>query len=258
VPLVNLAAIIFDVDGVLVDSPHEHAWQETLAELMSGPWADVLPETTYSPEKFDTRLYQSLVAGKPRMSGALAILEHFHVPWPTKRAVSYAHEKQIKVTSLIDAGRFGVFPDAIRFVLDCKHLGFRIAAASSSKNARRLLASIQVQALDRNTDACLHDLFDADVSGRPVAHGKPHPDIFLAAANELGVPQNDCVVVEDAVVGIMAAKAGGMRAIGVARLNDETELQAAHADLVVTSLDNVSRQALARYDLESEPTQFAA
>jgi beta-phosphoglucomutase-like phosphatase (HAD superfamily) len=90
----------------------------------------------------------------------------------------------------------------------------------------------------------LLELFDADVSGRDFEHGKPHPEIFLTAARELGVPPSGCFVVEDAVSGIQAAKSGGMAALGVARAVDADVLAAAHADLVVTSLDEVDVLAL--------------
>jgi beta-phosphoglucomutase-like phosphatase (HAD superfamily) len=58
------------VDGVLVDSPHEQAWRDTLRELMETQWADIRAETTYSPERFTSQVYQEVIAGKPRMSGA--------------------------------------------------------------------------------------------------------------------------------------------------------------------------------------------
>jgi beta-phosphoglucomutase len=66
---------IFDVDGVLVDSPHERAWRETLRLLMEIDWRDVQPQTTYTPERFAPAVYQEVVAGKPRMSGARAALD---------------------------------------------------------------------------------------------------------------------------------------------------------------------------------------
>jgi beta-phosphoglucomutase-like phosphatase (HAD superfamily) len=89
-------------------------------------------------------------------------------------------------------------------------------------------------------DRTLLDLFAANVCGRDLAHGKPDPEIFLIAATELGVAPAGCLVVEDAPVGIEAARAGGMMALGIARLADEALLRAARADLVVTSLDDVA------------------
>ncbi len=245
-----IQAVIFDVDGVLVDSPHERAWRETLDELMHGAWSNLQPSTTYSPDRFDTKLYQILVSGKPRYEGALSILEYFHVPDAPTRAVTYAQEKQEKLLKFIKAGQFRVFPDATTFVLDCVHLGLSIAAASSSKNAKQLLSSIPVEDRPGAPNKTLFDLFTADVSGLDVAHGKPYPDIFIAAARELHVPPDVCMVIEDAVSGIIAAKAGGMHALGVARLDDEAELRQAHADLVVHSLDGVDRKALAQGRLE--------
>ena len=71
---------IFDVDGVLVDSPHERAWREALQELMEGDWRDIRDKTTYSPQRFTKADYQQVMAGMPRLAGARAALEHFHVP----------------------------------------------------------------------------------------------------------------------------------------------------------------------------------
>ncbi|MBV8989500.1 MAG: HAD-IA family hydrolase, partial [Solirubrobacterales bacterium] len=90
----------------------------------------------------------------------------------------------------------------------------------------------------------LLDFFDADISGRDFAQGKPHPEIFLTGAHELGAPPEACFVVEDAVSGIQAAKAGEMSALGIARADDAQMLAAAHADLVVESLDDVNIQGL--------------
>jgi HAD superfamily hydrolase (TIGR01509 family) len=232
--------VIFDVDEVLVDSPHERAWQETLEELMAGPWRDLAAGSRYAPERFDTTLYLSRVAGKPREAGARAVLSYFGIPDAEQRAAEYGRRKQEKIVALIQAGAFRAFPDALRFLLAVKALGIPIAAASSSKNADMFLARIDAGG------APLLDRFDANVCGRDFARGKPDPEIFVTAARELGVRPEGALVVEDATSGVQAAKAGGMAAIGVARLGDEELLRAAGADLVVTSLDEVSMPALAQ------------
>jgi beta-phosphoglucomutase-like phosphatase (HAD superfamily) len=127
-------------------------------------------------------------------------------------------------------------------------LGFRLAAASSSKNANAMMQLIRLY--DGRT---LLDVFAANVCGRDLDHGKPHPEIFLVAAAEMGMNPAACLVVEDAAVGIEAAKAGGMMALGVARLGDEALLRAASADLVVTSLDEIPVEALVDGRLRTQP-----
>ena len=83
------------------------------------------------------------------------------------------------------------------------------------------------------------------------ARGKPDPEMFLTAARELGVAPSTSFVVEDAPAGVTAAKAGGMGAIGVARAHDADLLTEAGADVVVTSLDDIDLDALARGRLSS-------
>jgi beta-phosphoglucomutase len=232
---------IFDVDGVLVDSPHERAWRDTLQELMETRWNDIRSSSAYAPERFTSRVYQDVVSGKPRLSGARAVLDHFDVPDAGKRAAVYADRKQERVLELIQAGEFEPFQDALRFVLAVSGRGLRLAAASSSKNAGLMLGQIRVDAFDRR----LRDVFAADLSGRDFARGKPDPEIFLAAGEALDIAPRECFVVEDAVAGVKAARAGGMAALGVARADDAELLRAAGADLVVTTLDDVDLDRLA-------------
>jgi hypothetical protein len=71
---------IFDVDGVLVDSPHEQAWREGLQQLMDNEWTDIRDQTSYAPEKFTPEVYQKQMSGKPRYAGAQAVLEYVGVP----------------------------------------------------------------------------------------------------------------------------------------------------------------------------------
>ena len=245
---------IFDVDGVLVDSPHETAWRESLRELMESDWSDIRGRTTWSPDAFTSRVYGQYVSGKPRMSGARAALDYFHVPDTDQRVGEYAQRKQDMVVRLIEAGDFTAYPDALRFVIAVKDAGLLIADASSSKNATMLLSKIpldtfaQQQGITSPTlrpGLSLLGYFDVDLSGRDFAHGKPDPEIFLTAARELGVGPGQAVVLEDAPAGVQAAKAGGMAAIGIARADDTQLLAAAGADIVVTTLDDVDTATLA-------------
>jgi beta-phosphoglucomutase-like phosphatase (HAD superfamily) len=250
----------FDVDGVLVDSPHEKAWRESLRELMESDWQGIRDQTTWSPDAFTPRVYEEYVSGKPRMSGARAALVYFKVPEVENRVTEYARRKQEMVLRLIDAGDFTAYPDALRFVIAVKEAGLRVADASSSKNATLFLRKIRLDTFAKEHDIAaptvqpgmtLLDYFDADVSGRDFAHGKPDPEIFLTAAQELGVEPREAMVIEDAAAGVEAAKRGGMAAIGIARA-DDAELLAA-ADLVVTTLDEVDPAALAEGRLARRP-----
>jgi beta-phosphoglucomutase-like phosphatase (HAD superfamily) len=244
---------IFDVDGVLVDSPHETAWRESLRELMESDWRDIRGDTSWSPEAFTSLVYQEQLSGKPRMAGARDALDHFGVPDAERRVDAYADRKQAMLVRLIDAGDFTAYPDALRFIIAVKSAGIVVAAASSSKNADLFLHRIRLDTFadeqgisspQLRPGLTLLDLFDADVSGRDFAHGKPHPEMFLTAAHELGVDPPEAIVLEDAVAGVEAARAGGMAAIGIARADDADLLAAADADIVVTSLDEVDMEAL--------------
>lgn len=240
---------VFDVDGVLVDSPHERAWRDTLHELMDTEWRGVRSSCTYAPEGFTARVYQDVVSGKPRLSGARAALEHFHVPDTEARAPVYAERKQARVLRLIEAGEFRPFPDAVRLVLALSGRGLAIAAASSSKNAGLMLDQIRLQPSHRR----FSEVFTADLSGQDFGQGKPAPDIFLAACASLHLTPAECFVVEDAAVGIEAAKAGGFAALGVARADDAGRLTTAGADLVVTTLDDLDLDRLADRTLVTRP-----
>src|SRR6202453_442000 len=220
---------------------------------MESSWRGIRDGTTWSPDAFTPQVYQQYVSGKPRMSGARAVLDYFGVPDAETRVTEYAQLKQEMVVSLIQAGDFSAYPDALRFVIATKDAGMLIADASSSKNAGLFLRQIrldtfaQEQGISSPTvrpGLTLLDYFDADVSGRDFAHGKPDPEIFLTAAHELGVEPRHAMVIEDASAGVQAAKAGDMAAIGIARADDADLLAAAGADLVVTTLDDVDTTAL--------------
>jgi beta-phosphoglucomutase len=223
----KLSACIFDVDGVLLASPHERAWREALRGF-----AD--------PDRFTTAMYQAHVAGKQRFDGARAALVALGVPDAERQSVAYAERKQKRLEELIEEGSVEAFPDALRFVQAVAELGLPMAVASSSKNANGMMRPIRLA-----TGQNLLDVFGANVCGRELPHGKPDPAIFLLAAAELHADPVRCFVAEDAPVGIEAARAGNMTGLGVARHDDAALLVAAGANLVVTSLDEVAVDALA-------------
>jgi beta-phosphoglucomutase-like phosphatase (HAD superfamily) len=250
---------IFDVDGVLVDSPHEAAWRDVFRELMESDWADVREQTTWTPTAFTAQVYQQVLSGKPRMEGALAALEHFGVPEPETRVDAYAERKQDMVVALIEDGKFSAYPDALRFLLAVKDAGVAIAAASSSRNAGLFLRQIRLDEFASQEGLSydwiepgltLLSAFDVDISGRHFERGKPHPEIFETAAQELGIEPARCFVIEDAESGVQAAKAGSFAALGLARHDDEELLAAAGADIVVSTLDDIDLGAVAEGRLQ--------
>jgi beta-phosphoglucomutase len=230
-----LLAAIFDVDGVLVDSPHEHAWREALTGFAE-------------PAGFTTVFYQAFVAGKPRLEGARAALEGLGGDRAAGRAAEYAAAKQALIDKLIADGSFEAFPDAVGFAVALHDAGLKLALASSSRNAAAMMSHVNLA-----DGRALLSLFDADLSGREVPRGKPDPALFLLAAEALGVPPAQCLVVEDAPAGIHAARNAGMAALGIARLGDEDLLREAGADLVVTQLDRIDMAALAGGTLAQLP-----
>lgn len=231
-----LTAAIFDVDGVLLASPHERAWREALAGFAEA-------------ERFTTAMYQSSVAGKPRLDGARSALEALGVNNAGLHAVAYAERKQARLEELMRTGAVAAFPDALRFVQAVAALGWPMAAASSSRNATEMMRSVRL-----GTGQSLLDIFRVNVSGRDLQRGKPDPELFLIAAAELDVSPMQCFVAEDAPAGIQAAIAGGMTALGVARLGDAEQLRAAGSHLVVESLDKIEVADLARGRLKARTT----
>ncbi len=120
-------------------------------------------------------------------------------------------------------------PGAVELIKSLKKHGFSIALASSApiENIRLILGGLDI-----------YDCFQAIVSGREVKEGKPSPQGFLLAAKKLGVTPQNCIVVEDAVAGITAAKKAGMRCLAVTNTHPRTRLM--EADLIVDTLEAVS------------------
>jgi beta-phosphoglucomutase-like phosphatase (HAD superfamily) len=242
---------IFDVDGVIAETPHEVAWKEALQRLFdtNEKWKRIVRDTRYNPGGFTTSLYREQISGKPRLDGARAALAFFKVPDPDGEfSKEYSIEKQRVFLQKIERGEFKVYEDALQVLLEARRRGIQLVAASSSKNATHILERIFVRDVAAAGDVApefighqttMVQLFDSNVCGMDVKKGKPDPEIFIRAASSVGLGPGECLVIEDAVAGIQAAKAGSMFCVGVARLNNEQELKNANADVVTDDLRRV-------------------
>lgn len=184
------AAVIFDVDGTLVDS-EPLAWRA---------WRDVLAQYGYELRPEDIELTRG--RGWPEIHG------HFVSVVPDLPDSAGAWEGfSGRLFALLET-ELTPFDDAIGTARDLHERGMPVAVASSSPRAR-LDATLRAAHLD--------GLFDVTVAGDEVEHGKPAPDLFLAAAERLGVAPADCVAVEDSPPGVASAVAAGMTVVAVAR-----------------------------------------
>jgi alpha,alpha-trehalose phosphorylase len=216
-------AVLFDLDGVLTQTSTLHAacWKLT--------FDDVLSEWSQPPFDID-RDYLAHVDGKPREDGVRDFLRSRCIDLPEPSVERIGERKQALVERALRDGGVDAFPGSVRWIHRLRAATLRTAVVSSSANARAVLRA-----------AGIDDLFDAVVDGTDVARlglrGKPAPDGFLLAAERLGVDAFRAVVVEDALAGVAAGRAGGFgHVIGVARAATREQLHAAGADEVVEDL----------------------
>lgn len=187
--------IIFDLDGVIcsTDEYHYLAWK-ALADRLGIP--------------FD-RERNNLLRGVSRMDSLEIILQKSSVTYTDEQKQAFATEKNdLYRESLCQMSPADLPPD-VQSTLDAlRAMGLRLAIGSSSKNTPFILERI---GLDK--------FFDAVADGNCITHSKPHPEVFLKAAEMLGLSPADCLVVEDAHAGVEAAVAGGFdcAAMGDAR-----------------------------------------
>ncbi|MFL6212808.1 MAG: HAD family hydrolase [Blastocatellia bacterium] len=207
-------AVLWDVDGTLVDSLEYH-WQ-SWREALSGEGYTLTREQFLST--FGRRNDEILRA-------------YFGDDITPERITRISLDKEEAYREMVRSRGIEALPGVRRWLHQLKADGWRQAVASS---APPLNLEVILAALDVN------DCFDAIVSAEEVERGKPDPQIFLAAAAKVQTPPARCIVVEDAPAGTEAARRAGMRAIGV--LTTHAHLD---ADLVVRSLDELDTAAFA-------------
>jgi beta-phosphoglucomutase family hydrolase len=208
---------LFDLDGVLIDSSPFHF----------ASWVKLGEEVgfTMTPELFRQTFGQRNDA----------ILRRF-IPDTTDEQIAAWSERKEALYRQLAAGKLTPLPGARELVRALKGAGFRLAIASSTPRQNIAFALEQIG---------MADVFDALVGAEDVTKGKPDPEVFLTAAKRLGVPPERCLVFEDAIAGVIAAKRGGMKCIAVTTTNPRDALVEAGADLVVDSLSELSLERLA-------------
>lgn len=206
----TLEAAIFDLDGVIVDTVplHFKAWQRMFKEY---------------GKDFTFDDYKQKVDGIPRIDGARAILSDLSSD-ELKKA---GDKKQEYFLEYLESDKIPVYETTVNLVKDFKKYSLKVSAVSSSKNCLYTLKKVG-----------LADIFDVIITGNDITKGKPDPQAFLMAAEKMSTEPGACVVFEDAVLGIEAAKNAGMRCIGIDRYGKPERLS--KADLVVDDLDGLS------------------
>lgn len=237
----DLAAVIFDLDGVITATAklHFRAWKRLFDEVIARAAArDGIDE-----RPFDKDDYLRHVDGRPRYDGVREFLRSRGITLPeggpedppeAETVYGLGNRKNVWFNRLLREEGAEVFPGAVRLVEQLRARGIGRAVVSSSKNCRAILET-----------ARLTPLFDAIVDGNDAARaglaGKPAPDAFLHAARLLGQRPADCAVAEDAISGVQAGAAGRFRlVIGVNRGAGAEALAAAGADIVVNDLGELS------------------
>jgi alpha,alpha-trehalose phosphorylase len=225
-PTSSFDAVLFDLDGVLTSTAalHATAWKRTF-DAMLAPWGQ---------EPFDLeRDYLDHVDGKPRADGVRDFLASRGITLDDASVQTIAGRKQRHFDHVLDHSGVEAFPGSVRWVRHLRALGLSTAVVSSSANTDRVLRAAEITALfDLTIDA--HDVRELGL------RGKPAPDGFLEAARRLDVSPARAVVVEDALVGVAAGRAGAFGlVIGVSRGAGACELRAAGADVVVADLEEL-------------------
>jgi len=198
-----IKAIIFDLDGVIVhtDQFHYLAWKKIADELGL---------------HFDAEM-NNLLRGVSRMDSLEIILNQNHCRLSGQEKASLAEKKNnMYQASILTMTPADVSPDVLWTLREAKAKGLKIAIGSSSKNTKTILKQTG-----------LSEMFDAVSDGEKITRTKPDPEVFLKAAEYLGIDPLECAIVEDADAGVQAGKNAGMvtMAIGNATLSGSADHQ---------------------------------
>lgn len=239
-------AVIFDLDGVITQTAlvHASAWKKMFDEYLVSREernGEAFKEFTHAGD------YLPYVDGKPRYNGVSSFLESrgIDIPFgdpgddPKEETVcGLGNRKNIMFNEVLDEEGVEVYQSTVDILYGLKKAGVRIGVASSSKNCKPVLEK-----------AGLLDLFETRVDGVVSAetglNGKPEPDIFTTASDNLGIPYHRAIVVEDAVSGVQAGKKGNFGfVLGIAREDNIKELYVGGADIVVEDMGEIGLEGM--------------
>ena len=210
-----IKAVIFDLDGVIVDTANYHylAWKRLALEL-----------------GFDLTLDQNeLLKGVSRMRSLDIILDLGGIKLSASEKERFANKKNGWFVEFVNEMKpEEIFPGVKDLLRSIRAQGLKVALASSSKNAPSVIRLLNIQ-----------NEFDAVVDGTMIIHSKPDPEIFLLAAKKLGIEPASCVVFEDAEAGVEAALAAGMKCVGIG-----SALQLGKANFVIAKTGDFKLQTL--------------
>ena len=240
-------AVIFDMDGVITDtaSVHAAAWKQTFDTYLRSR-EHVLRQPFM---EFTSADYLAYVDGRPRYSGVQAFLNsrgiqlEFGLPGdvPGRESICGLGNQKNSLFNLLLEDGVKIFDSSIALVRELRRNGIKVGLATSSKNGAAILSTTR-------TTNFFDTVVDGNVSEMLGLKGKPEPDIFTAASDNMRIPYGRAVVVEDAATGVRAGAAGGFAlVIGVARSNNADELYDHGADVVVRDLAEASVDQIDRW-----------
>jgi beta-phosphoglucomutase len=191
----EIKGLIFDLDGVIVSTEHNHylAWKRT-AEVLG--------------IKFSEKENENL-KGLSRVDSLKSILALENVTISEEEFITLLEDKnEFYLESISELNETNLLKGVKELLIEAKKNGLKLAIGSSSKNAPHIINRLG-----------LNDFFTIIVDGNMVSDPKPHPEVFLNAAKAMDLSPENCIVFEDAESGVLAAKAGGFYAIGVGNKN---------------------------------------
>ena len=237
----SFEAVVFDLDGVVTQTAKTHAaaWKQAFDEHLRTRQERDGEDLT----EFTTDDYLQYVDGKPRYEGVKSFLESRSIflgygapeDTPDRETVcGIGNRKNLKFNEVLEVDGAEIYESTVSFIKELKAAGIHVGVASSSKNCESVLRS-----------AGILDLFETRVDGVVSAelglNGKPAGDIFIKAAANMGVHPSKAVVVEDAASGVAAGRDGGFTLVlGIAREDNQADLLANGADMVVTDMVEIT------------------
>ena len=233
-------AVIFDMDGVITDTAKVHAaaWKQTFDTYLRSR-EQVLQEPF---KEFTSADYLAYVDGRPRYKGVQAFLNSRGITLefgstgdaPGRSTICGLGNRKNSLFNLLLEDGIKIFDSSIALVRNLRLNGIKVGLATSSKNGTAILSTTR-------TTNLFDTVVDGNVSELLGLKGKPEPDIFTAASDNMRVPYGRAVVVEDAAAGVRAGVAGGFALVlGVARAGNADELYDHGADVVVRDLAEAS------------------